>query len=92
MIALRSLNPLSSLLRDQASLHALASARLPMVCRALRGVSATRHLLIVDITKAALSHRNRSRSTMQWLVRDGQLAGYWVPSHGREILLETGVD
>ena len=45
--------------------------------------------MIVNITEAALSLGYRSRSTLQRLVRDGQLAAYRVPNNGREILLET---
>jgi hypothetical protein len=45
--------------------------------------------MVLNITEAALSLGYRSRSTLQRLVRAGQLAAYRVSSSGREILLET---
>jgi hypothetical protein len=45
--------------------------------------------MVVNLTKAALHLGYRSRSTLQRLVRDGQLAAYRVSSSGRDILLET---
>jgi hypothetical protein len=45
--------------------------------------------MICNLTEASLHLGYRARSTLQRLVRDGQLAAYRVPGNGREILLDT---
>jgi hypothetical protein len=45
--------------------------------------------MICNLTEASLHLGYRARSTLQRLVRDGQLEAYRVPSSGREILLDT---
>jgi len=45
--------------------------------------------MICNLTEASLDLGYRARSTLQRLVRDGQLAAYRVPGNGREILLDT---
>jgi hypothetical protein len=45
--------------------------------------------MICNLSEASLHLGYRARSTLQRLVRDGQLNAYRVPSSGRQILLET---
>jgi hypothetical protein len=45
--------------------------------------------MMCNLTEASLHLGYRTRSTLQRLVRDGQLAAYRVPGSGREILLNT---
>jgi hypothetical protein len=45
--------------------------------------------MICNLSEASLQLGYRARSTLQRLVRDGQLEAYRVPSGGRQILLET---